>query len=339
MTVDLRSDTVTRPDPAMYRAMQEAPLGDDVLGDEPTVQKLEQVAAERTGMEAAMFVPSGTMGNLCAVCSWTRPGDAVVIEEEAHILFYECGGAAVIAGAMFRSVPSNGVMTVEDIEARITPGSIHTPATTLLCLENTHNRKGGAVIPVEMHREYRALANAHGLHIHLDGARVFNAAVALGVDIREITSQVDSVNFCFSKGLGAPVGSALCGPREFIDRAKHWRKRVGGGMRQSGVLAACALVAMEGIEEKLSADHARAERIRAALSTLPGVNPYPVATNIVMVNTEVAAQDWQDQLAANGVLCFAVAANRLRLVLHRDVSDEGVEQTINVFRKLAIQFA
>lgn len=339
MNVDLRSDTVTRPDAAMYRAMQEAPLGDDVLGDEPTVSQLERVAAERTGKEAALFVPSGTMGNLIALCSWTRPGDAVIIEEEAHILFYECGGAAAIAGAMFRSIPSDGVMTVADIEARITPGSLHTPRTVLLCLENTHNRKGGAIIPVEVHREYRALADTHGMHIHLDGARVFNAAAALGVDVREITSQVDSVNFCFSKGLGAPVGSALCGSSEFIERARQWRKRVGGGMRQSGILAACALVAMEGIEERLSKDHARAERMRAALASLPGISPHPAPTNILMVTTEVAAQDWQDQLAANGVMCFAVAANRLRLVLHRDVTDEGVDHTINVFRKLAIEFA
>lgn len=339
MTVDLRSDTVTRPDAAMYRAMQEAPLGDDVLGDEPTVQKLEQAAAERTGKDAALFVPSGTMGNLIALCAWTRPGDAVVIEEEAHILFYECGGAAAIAGAMFRSVPSDGVMTPGDIEARITPGSLHTPRTVLLCLENTHNRKGGAVIPVETHREYRALADANDMKIHLDGARVFNAAVALGVDVREITSQVDSVNFCFSKGLGAPVGSALCGPHDFIERARQWRKRVGGGMRQSGVLAACALVALEGVEEKLSRDHARAERLRSALTNLPGINPHPAPTNILMVTTAVAAQDWQDQLGANGVMCFAVAPNRLRLVLHRDVTDEGVDHTINVFRKLAIEFA
>lgn len=339
MTVDLRSDTVTRPSPEMVQAMATAPLGDDVLGDDPTVHRLEREAAERVGKEAALFVPSGTMGNLVAVCSWVKHGEAVIIDEEAHILYYECAGSAVVAGALFRSVPSDGVMRPADVEARVMASSVHTPGTTLLCLENTHNRMGGAVTSVETHRQYREVADRHGMHIHLDGARVFNAAVALGVDVSEITQHVDSVNFCFSKGLGAPVGSALCGSQEFVTQARQWRKRLGGGMRQSGVLAACCLVALEDVAGRLAADHARTQTLSDALVNLPGLSPLPAPTNILMVETEVDASEWQTKLERAGVLCFAVGPNKLRLVLHRDVHDEGVQHAVAVIRKLAIEFA
>ena len=333
--VDLRSDTVTRPSPEMWEAMRRAALGDDVLGDDPTVAELEALAARTLGKEAAVFVPSGTMGNQMALASWCSPGDAILIEEEAHVLYYEVGAPALIAGVVSWTLPSDrGTMDPANVERHFLRRNIHTPGTTLLCLENTHNRAGGAVIPLDAMAAYREIADRHGMRVHLDGARVFNAAVALGVPVREIARHVDSVNFCLSKGLRAPIGSVLCGPADFIDRARIWRKRLGGGMRQAGLLAACGIVSLEQMVDRLAEDHARAKRTAHALADLPGLAVYPavVETNMVMVDTVRPAEEMAAELKDEGLLCFANGPHRLRLVFHADVDDAKTDRAIEAFR-------
>ncbi len=333
--VDLRSDTVTRPSPEMWEAMQAAALGDDVLGDDPTVSELEALAARMVGKESAVFVPSGTMGNQMALASWCAPGDAILIEEEAHVLYYEVGAPALIAGVVSWTLPSDrGTMDPANVERHVLKRNIHTPGTTLLCLENTHNRAGGAVIPLDMMAAYHAIGDRHGMRVHLDGARVFNASVALGVPVAEVTAHVDSVNFCLSKGLRAPVGSVLCGPADFIDRARIWRKRLGGGMRQAGLLAACGIVSLTKMVDRLADDHARAKRTAEALTDLPGLTVYPsvVETNMVMVDTERPAEEMAAELKEEGLLCFPNATHRLRLVFHADVDDAKTDRAIEAFR-------
>lgn len=322
----------------MYDAMRSAPLGDDVLGDEPTVQCLETLAAEMLGKEAALFVPSGTMGNQIALATHCQRGDAVVIEEEAHILYYEVGASALIAGVVSWTVPSkNGVMDPGDVEKRILKRSDHTPGTALICLENTHNRGGGAVVPLEAMTAYREIADRHGVKVHLDGARVFNAATSLDVPVREIAKYADSVTFCLSKGLRSPVGSVLCGSKPFIKEAHVWRKRLGGAMRQSGILAACGIVSLTQYVDRLRDDHRRAQELAKSISELPGlsVDMESVQSNMVLVHTMTSAEEWMDRLHAEDVWCFDVAPNRLRLVLHADVDDEGVAQAAKAFAKVA----
>ncbi len=338
MIVDLRSDTVTRPSPEMYRAMAEAPLGDDVLGDEPTVAKLEEIAASMVGKEAALFVPSGTMGNQIALAVHCDRGDAILIEEEAHIIYYEAAGPAVISNSVTWTLPSDkGVMDPGVIESHVLKRSLHTPGTTLLCLENTHNRAGGTIIPLSTMAAYREVANRHQMKVHLDGARVFNAAVGLGVDVKEITKHVDTVNFCLSKALRSPVGSLLCGPTDFIDKARYWRKRLGGGMRQAGILAACGIVSLTQMVDRLAEDHRRTRALAQELSDLPGlrVDWNRVQTNMVLVETVTPAEEWADRLQAHGVWCFPVAPNRLRLVFHADVDDHGVAFASDTFKALS----
>lgn len=336
--VDLRSDTVTRPTPAMYEAMSTAPLGDDVLGDDPTVKKLEEMAAEMLGFEAAMFVPSGTMGNQIAIAVHTRPGDAILVEEEAHVLYYEVGGPAMHAQVVSWTLPSRlGVMDPKVIESRILKRDLHRPGTTLLCVENTHNRAGGTVIPLEALAAYRKVVDDHGLKLHMDGARVFNAAVKLGVPVREVTRYADSVSFCLSKGLRAPIGSVLCGSQAFIEDGWIWRKRLGGGMRQSGLLAACGIVSLTECVERLAEDHARARQIAETLAELPGlsIDWDTVQTNMVLVGTTLPAAQWAEWLKEEGVWCFPVAAHQLRLVFHADVDGEGVNRAANAFKKIS----
>jgi threonine aldolase len=322
----------------MLEAMQIAPLGDDVLGDDPTVTKLEELSADKVGMEAALFVPSGTMGNQIALAVHCRRGDAILVEEQAHILYYEVGGSAIIAGVVSWTLPSSrGVIDPATVESHILKRDIHTPGTTLLCLENTHNRAGGAVIPISAHRKYRDIADRRGLRIHLDGARVFNASISLGVDVREITGTVDSITFCLSKGLRSPVGSLLCGSRDFIEEARFWRKRLGGGMRQAGIIAACGIVSLTSMVDRLSEDHRHAREIAAGIEGLPGfaVHPEEVETNMVLVETTEPAPAMQTFLAERGVLCFPVAPNRLRLVLHGDVTPEMIPYTVDAFARIA----
>ena len=338
--VDLRSDTVTTPTEEMMEAMMCAKVGDDVLGDDPTVARLEEIAAMHTGHETAVFVPSGTMGNQIALASHTNPGDSIVAEDEAHILYYEVGAPAVLNGLLTRTVQTErGIMDAESIEKRLLQPSLHTPGTSLICLENSHNRAGGSVTTVESHREIRALADSHRLPIHLDGARVFNAAVALGVEVSQITDQVDSVSFCLSKALGAPVGSVLTGSMDFIEKARIWRKRLGGGMRQAGILAAAGIYALDNHIDKLADDHRRTKELYEALNGLPGLDPTKPETNILMVNCDLPAENWIKALEEDGIRAFAMDPHRMRFVFHHQVTDEGLEQAKVVFRRIAVEFA
>ena len=339
--VDLRSDTVTRPSAEMMAAMASAPLGDDVLGDEPTVQELEVESAQIMGMDAALFVPSGTMANQIALACHCDRGDAVIMDEEAHILYYEVGAPGIIAGVVTRTVPSeNGVMPPELVARALMTRSLHTPGTSLICVENTHNRSGGQVIPLATQEAYAQIAKQHGAKLHLDGARVFNAAAWLGVDVQEVVKPYDSVSFCLSKGLGSPVGSLLCGKSDFIEKARIWRKRLGGGMRQSGLLAACGLVSLRQERHRIGEDHKRARRLAEGLEGVPGtrVDLDHQCTNFVMVETERPASEWLNALKERGVLAMPPAPNRIRLVLHRDVDDAGVDQAIKAFGDVASAF-
>lgn len=335
LPVDLRSDTVTLPTEQMLEAMRNAPLGDDVFGEDPTVNRLEELAAERLGKEAALLVTSGTQGNLIALLVHTRRGDEVIMEQYAHPYLAETGGLAVVGGLMTRLLPSErGCPDPAAIEAAIRPDDQHHPRTGLICLENTHNRHGGTVItPAEL-AAVRRVADRHGLPIHLDGARIFNAAVALGVDVRELTKDVDSVTFCLSKGLSAPVGSVLCGSRAFIAEARRMRKMLGGGMRQAGVIAAAGIVALETMVDRLAEDHACARRLGEGLARLPGlkVDLERVVTNMVYVDTSglgLSAAEWVARLRARQVLGHVTGPTRVRLVTHYGIGPEEIDYALN----------
>ncbi len=337
MRVDLRSDTVTKPTPEMRRAMAEAEVGDDVFGEDPTVNRLQEMSAEMLGHEAGLFVPSGTMANEIAIKVWTKPGDAILIDAESHILHYELAGPAVLSGVLMEPYPiERGQIDPAEIERRIRLADDHTPGTTLLCLENTHNRCGGTILQAEPFRALCALAHRHGLSVHLDGARLFNAAVALGVSPQVWTRHVDSAFFALSKGLCCPVGSVLVGSKEFIREAHRVRKLFGGGMRQVGVLAAAGIVALQTMVDRLAEDHRRARRLAEAIAELPGfeVDLERVQTNIIYVRTARPAREIEAQLTAQGVLTIALDPHRLRLVTHHDVNDEGIEYAIKAFHQL-----
>lgn len=283
--IDLRSDTVTLPTEMMRKAMYQAELGDDVFGEDPTVNRLEKMAAERVGKEAALFVASGTMGNV--VCTLTRcaRGEEVILGDKSHTFLNEAGGMSALGGIHPHTVPNqpDGTMRLQDIEGAIRGSNVHFPRTRLICLENTHNLCNGAPLSSEYTESVANLAKRHGLLLHLDGARVFNAAVALGVDVRQLTKSVDSLSFCFSKGLSAPVGSVVCGSREFIAEARRTRKVLGGGMRQAGVLAAACIVALEQMVDRLAQDHANAQRLAEGIARIEGlsINAAAIKTNIV----------------------------------------------------------
>lgn len=337
--IDLRSDTVTKPDARMRKAMADAEVGDDVYREDPTIRVLERRAAEMFGREAALFVPSGTMGNLLAIHTHAERGQEVVCERLSHVYNYELSGMSSIAGVMPRVVIGvHGLMSWERIEPEIHPLQDHRAKTGLICLENTHNMAGGTVMTAAQTRAICDEARKQALPVHLDGARVFNAAAALGTSVAELTAAVDSVMFCFSKGLGAPVGSALVGGREFIEKARRTRKALGGGMRQAGVLAAAALVALEDSPALLPADHARARRLAEALAELPGVaiDPAAVVTNIVIFDVAETGMDaWgaAARLVANGAMCSPVDKTRVRLVTHRDINDDDIDFAIEGIRK------
>ncbi|MDR7427481.1 MAG: low-specificity L-threonine aldolase [Armatimonadota bacterium] len=337
--VDLRSDTVTQPTEAMREAMRAAAVGDDVFGEDPTVNRLEEMAAARMGKEAAVFVPSGTMANLAAIMSHTQRGDEVVVEERAHCYLNEAGGMAALAGVIPRPLPGErGILAPAQIEAVLRPPNLHFAPTRLLCLENTHNAAGGVVMSPQQMTALCATAHVHGLRVHLDGARIFNAAVALGVDVRLLVQDADSVMFCISKGLSAPVGSLLCGSAEFVARARRARKMVGGGMRQAGVLAAAGIVALETMVDRLADDHRHARVLAQRLAEIPGlrVDPANVQTNMVLVEVPQAPLVAR-QLAAHGVLVLAVAPCRLRLVTHRHIGLAEVERAVEAFARVASQ--
>lgn len=329
-TVDLRSDTVTRPSEGMIRAMARAEVGDDVLGDDPTVRRLEEVGAERMGKEAGLFVPSGTMGNQVAVRGHTVPGDRVLAAEQSHVVAYEAGAPAVISGVLVSTIPArNGLLDPEDVERAIPPDDVHFAPATLLCVENTANRGGGTVYPLERLDALARVASGRGLATHLDGARIFDAQVASGVAAYRIARDYDSVCFCLSKSLGAPVGSVLCGPADWIARARRTRKMLGGGMRQAGYLAAAGLYALEYNVERLAEDHERARRLWSGLKDA-GWSVARPETNMVYVIVP-GAPEVERRLAAEGVLAKATAPDRIRLVTHLDLSDEDVEWALAVF--------
>lgn len=335
--VDLRSDTVTTPTPAMLQAMIAAPVGDDVLGDDPTVQALERKVADLLGKEAAVFVPSGTMGNQIAIAAHTNPGDSILAEDEAHILYYEVGAPAVLNGLLVRSLPSDqGRIDPRQVTARALTGTIHTPGTTLLCLENTHNRHGGSITPPDLQQALHQAAREKNLRVHLDGARLLNATVALGVPPADVTQWVDSVSLCLSKGLGAPVGSVLAADQTLIDKARVWRKRLGGGMRQAGLLAAAGIYALDHHLPLLAQDHANARLFAESLQNLPGLQPQTPETNIVMVETTAPAQAWADRLAAHDIHCFPFAPHRLRFVFHHQISQNQTRKAAKTIARLAV---
>ena len=329
--VDLRSDTVTRPTGAMWEAMRAAELGDDVFGDDPTVNALQDRIASDLGFESALFMPTGTQSNLCALMSHCERGDEYLVGQMAHTYRWEGGGAAVLGSIQPQPLPnqSDGTIALADIEAAIKPDDAHFARTRLLALENTW---GGRVLPMAYIEAATALARSRGLATHLDGARLFNAAVASGVPAREIARHFDSVSVCFSKGLGTPAGSALCGSRELIARAHRWRKMAGGAMRQSGVLAAAALYALEHHVSRLADDHANARRLAEGLQGLPGVAVVAPQTNIVFVDLAPdKAPGSAERLRERGVL--ATGLYKLRLVTHLDVSTSDVERAIRVLRE------
>lgn len=338
---DFRSDTVTRPTERMRRAMYEAEVGDDVLGDDPTVKELEELAAAKVGKEAAMFVPSGTMGNTIAMKVAIPQGYEVLLEEKSHIYNFECGNISRIVGALPRPLKSlRGKVPVEEFEANFHKGDrAHIPETAGVALENTHNYWGGAVLEPSYLEKVSVFAKKKGIHFHLDGARVFNAATALGVDVREITRHVDSVMFCLSKGLSAPIGSILAGSQEFIKEARLIRKALGGGMRQVGVIAAAGIVALEEMVERLAEDHKRAKRLVTALSEIRGIqiNPEEVQTNIVIfkvVPEKMGIPEFLEELRKRGVLALGFGPNRVRMVTHKDIDDNDVERAITVINEV-----
>ncbi|QUL98079.1 MAG: low-specificity L-threonine aldolase [Candidatus Fermentithermobacillus carboniphilus] len=332
--IDLRSDTVTKPTPEMREAMARAEVGDDVYGEDPTVNRLEALGAEMVGKEAAVFVPSGTMGNQISVMSWTERGDEIILESQSHIYMYEVGATAVLSQVQVRPIPGHyGAMDPEEVALAIRKPNIHFPRTRLICLENTHNRSGGCVVPLDNMKRIYEIAKEKGVFVHLDGARVFNAAVALGVDVKEITKYADSVQFCLSKGLCAPVGSLVAGPRTFVDRARKYRKMLGGGMRQAGILAAAGIIALEKMTKRLHEDHANAKRLAEGLSRIPGlgIDMASVQTNMVAVSTRGLGMDGPEFVALmkpHGVLFNADLPYRVRMVTHNDVTAEDIDEAI-----------
>jgi threonine aldolase len=326
--IDLRSDTVTRPTPAMRRAMAEAEVGDDVYREDPTVNALEKRAAEIMGKEAGLFVPTGTMGNTIAVKVHTEHGQEVICESRAHVLDWELAMLAWFSGCLLRPVAtSDGILRWKDIEAAIRPTSSHSAPTTLVEIENTHNMAGGAVYPMDVLEDICAHAHDRGLKVHMDGARIFNAACHLNRPVRDLAGPADSVMFCLSKGLGAPVGSMLVGTAEAIDRARGYRKRLGGGMRQAGVLAAAGLIALEEMPHRLGEDHANARFLAGELAKLPGIqiDPARVQTNIVIFDisaTGLATTELTAALKTRGVLMNGINPRQMRAVTHFDVSRE-----------------
>ncbi|HOE14198.1 MAG TPA: GntG family PLP-dependent aldolase [Candidatus Saccharicenans sp.] len=336
---DFRSDTVTKPTEEMRRAMAEAEVGDDVLGDDPTVQKLEALAASIMGKEAALFVPSGTMGNSIGVKMWTRELQEVIVEEKCHIYNMESTHMTFISRVTPRPLPSKrGALDPKLVRSNIRLASVQTPQTSLICLENTHNNWGGAVIPLETFQEMRKVADEYGLKIHLDGARIFNASLASGVPVKEYARYCDSVMFCLSKGLSSPVGSILVSDRAMIDYARRLRKVLGGGMRQAGVLAACGLISLTKMIDRLKEDHARARRLAEAIYDLPGItlNPAEVETNIIVFyfnHPKITIPELLNKLREKGILALGVFGG-VRLVTHKDVDDEDVERAIKAFREI-----
>ncbi|OGO05163.1 MAG: threonine aldolase [Chloroflexi bacterium RBG_13_56_8] len=339
--IDLRSDTVTLPTPAMRKAMCDAELGDDVYGEDPTVNRLEEMTAERLGKEAALLVVSGTMGNLVSLLTHCGRGSEVIVGNKAHTFLYEQGGISALGSVHVHAIPNlpNGMLDPADVENAIRGDNVHFPRSRVICLENTHNRCGGAVLSPGQMAIIKEIANRHGLALHLDGARIFNAAVALGIDVKEIAALADSVQFCFSKGLAAPVGSAICGSREFIQEARRNRKVVGGGMRQAGVIAAAAIVALEQMVDRLAEDHENARILAQGLAEIEGIeiDLASVQSNIVifsLADLNVEAARVVEALWSEGVKMGAIDKTRIRAVTHYGIEREDITSALTAFRKV-----
>ena len=337
---DFRSDTVTRPTEEMRKAMYDAEVGDDVHGDDPTVIKLETLAAEKTGKEAALFVPSGTMGNTIAMILAAGEGKVVLMEEKCHIFYFESGNISRIARSLPRTLPSNrGEIPLDVLEANI-PGKAlreHIPETRAISLENTHNLWGGAVLSLEYMKNVNGIARKHGLHLHLDGARIFNAAIALKTTATEITRYFDSVMFCLSKGLSAPIGSILAGSKEFIAEARKVRKYLGGGMRQAGVIAAAGIVSLEKMIDRLEEDHIRAKKLAEAISDIKAIEVHPeqTLTNFVMIKLKtMAAITFLKKCAHKNVLALPYTDNLVRFVVHKDIDDSDIMTAANAIQEI-----
>ena len=337
--VDLRSDTVTLPTEEMLEAIRHARLGDDVYGEDPTVNELQELAASRMGKDAALLVTSGTQGNLVSLMSHARRGEEVILEAECHIYYYEVGGISALAGLIPRPIRGHlGVLDPRDVEAAIRPKDIHQPRTSLVCMENTHNRAGGTVWTPEQMRAVYEVAKEHGLSVHLDGARIFNAAVYLGVDVKQFTKYTDSVMFCLSKGLSAPIGSLVVGDEDFIERARRVRKMLGGGMRQAGIIAAAGIIALEKMVDRLKEDHENAQILAKALAKLDGIRiTHPVQTNIIIFDVSdlnTTAEQFIASLAERGVKASQFGRTLVRMVTHRGIEREDIEYAISVVEEV-----
>ncbi len=338
--IDLRSDTVTRPTPEMRRAMAAAEVGDDVFGDDPTVNALQETAAALLGKEAGLFVPTGSMGNQVAIGALSRPGDEILCDAGAHFLHYEAGSMAAHHGLMMRPlVGERGVISSDQVATVLRSGSDHEPRSAVVAIENTHNSAGGRIFPIEEARAVARACRAAGVAVHLDGARLFNAQVATGVPASAWAECVDTLSFCFSKGLGAPVGSMVCGDAEVIAEAHRLRKRLGGGMRQVGVLAAAARVALESGVDRLADDHANARRLAEGFADLDpaSVDPGAVETNMVYVDLSPfgrEASEVAELVAAEGVVTLGGPGPVMRLVTHRDVPADGIERALEAFKRV-----
>jgi threonine aldolase len=338
--IDLRSDTVTRPTSAMRKAMSEAEVGDDVFGEDPTVNALQEKVANLLGKEAALFVPSGTMANQLSIKSHTQPGDEVIIETSSHPYNFEGGAGAALSGIQFQCLKGvRGILDASQIEEAIRPADHHFPVTKLICLENTHNRGGGSIYPLEKMAEIYRLTKSKGLLLHLDGARLWNASVAMGIKPHEYAQWADSVSVCLSKGLGAPIGSLVAGSKPFIDRVHRFRKMFGGGMRQVGIVAAAGIYALNHHLERLKEDHHNAKRLAVGLKEFKGVSidPKHVETNIVIfdvTDTGMTGAQVAEAMKKEGVLIHAFGKTQIRLVTHLDVSSEDIEIALKAFKKV-----
>ncbi len=338
--IDLRSDTFTKPSQEMRNVIANAEVGDDIFGEDPTVNRLQEIAAEITGKEAALYTTSGTQANQVAVKVHTNPGEEIIVEENAHIAYYESGAPAFISNVMVKTIPGNkGIMTAEQVVAALRPGNLHFPETTLVTLENTHNKAGGNIYPIEEIVKIREITQKNGILMHLDGARIFNASVASGISVKEYTKYFDSLSFCLSKGLGAPVGSLLCGSNEFIQKALRIRKILGGGMRQAGIIASAGIFALENNIPKLAEDHVKAKRLAQILSNCPvfSINPDDVETNIVMVDVagnQKTASAVVEELGKKGIQCLEIDSYKIRMVTHLDVSLEEINMVEGILKKM-----
>ena len=344
-TIDLRSDTVTKPSAEMRQAMADAEVGDDVYGEDPSINELQQKAADLLGKEAGLLMASGTMSNLVAALTHCKRGDEIIMGDQAHMFWNESAGASALAGAQLRLVPNDpqGRIDLDDLKNAIRPkGNVHMPPTTLICLENTHNRCSGGVLTPDDTKKVADIAHEAGAKVHLDGARLFNASVSLEVPPAALVQDVDDVSFCLSKALSCPVGSILCGSHDFIEGAHKWRKMVGGGMRQAGVLAAAGLVALDNMVERLADDHSNAKRLAEGLANIQGisVDPTSIQTNIVIFEISESAGNADDvinELANEGVLVTYPGQQSLRMVTHRHISASDIDEALSRVAKVMTQ--